>query len=489
MGVKRPAAAAVAAVLSAIVLTGGAPARAAAFAPDCSSSPSPSAVAGVPRLDAGRGAIELRIGSDARVLTRSALGLGTRVPGDRFGAAVAGPFDADGDNCGDFVVAAPGAEGTGVVYMLRGSPGGIEGAYPVRLPAARPGDRFGHSLSVGYSPRPLVVVGAPGRDVGRTPDAGAIAWFRPSANGPGPVRALSQASPGVAGAPEADDRFGEVLGPSFDQRETALDVIVGVPREDVGRVPDAGIVEQVSLIGDGRGPVSRIYRQRAGGPLGVPEPGDRFGAALAIGDDLFSNTLAVGVPGEDVGTARDAGAVNLLTDEWTFPDDVHYQPRRAVTQRSARVPGTVEAGDRFGASLATTNYCVFERDDDSGSLSADFAIGAPGEDLGPHTNAGTVTLYDTGLEGDGRRVTACRSHLIRQDGLAVGRAETGDQLGADVGTRLFSSELVVAVPGEDVGTVADAGLVGVVDLGRIEQRPAEQFSGGPRAGLRYAILP
>ncbi len=68
-----------------------------------------------------------------------------------------------------------------------------------------------------------------------------------------------------------------------------------------------------------------------------------------------------------------------------------------------------------------------------------------------------MTLYDTGLSGDGRPVgQVCPSHLIRQDGLAVGHAEAGDRLGADLN---MGDGLLVAVPGEDVGAVVDAGLV------------------------------
>ncbi len=288
-----------------------------------------------------------------------------------------GPLDVDGDDCLDFLVGAPGVGGAGVVYVFSGSPAGVGNAYAVRLPHPRPGDQFGYSLTVGYSAGPVVVAGAPGRDVGGAADAGVIAWFRPGATGPGEVTVLSQATAKVAGAPELGDRFGEVLSTPFPQREKALDVVVGVPREDVGAITDAGIVEQVTLVGDGGGPSSSVYRQRNGGPLGVPERGDRFGSAIAIGDDLDANTLAVGAPGEDVGTASNAGAVDLLTDEWGDPDDVHYVHRQAVTQHSERVPGRVEAGDGFGTSLEATFYCPADMDG-SGSSSADFAVGAPG---------------------------------------------------------------------------------------------------------------
>jgi hypothetical protein len=436
-------------------------------------------------LDGGRGAIEVRIGSDRTVYTLSSLGLGVAMPGDNFGKTVE-MVDLGGDYCADFVVGAPGVAGTGVVYVLRGSPEGIKSAYAVRLPDARRGDEFGYSLSGGYLQGPIVVAGAPGRDLGAAANAGVIGWFRPSATGPGPVAVTSQATAGVAGSPETGDQFAEVLGPTFNELDTAVRLLVGAPHEDVGPAVDAGIVEQVTLIPNGRGPSSKIYRQQKGGLIGVPESGDRFGSAIAVNDDIDSNTLAIGVPGEDVGRTRNAGAVDLFTDEWGFPDDIDYRPRRAVTQRSPGIPGSVEAGDTFGASLQATSYCEAD-EDGSGSASADFAIGAPGEDLGDVLDAGTVTLYDTGLLGDGRPVTACLSHLIRQDGLAAGHAEPRDGLGADLGYRL-GNELLIAAPGEDVGAVVDAGLIDVVDLGRLERRPAEQFSGGPRAHLHYANL-
>jgi hypothetical protein len=72
----------------------------------------------------------------------------------------------------------------------------------------------------------------------------------------------------------------------------------------------------------GRHPV-RLGRRhhRRGGRLLIqanPEPGDGFGWALAAVD---STDLAVGVPGEDVGGAIGAGAVSLVADAGTTPDE------------------------------------------------------------------------------------------------------------------------------------------------------------------------
>ena len=42
---------------------------------------------------------------------------------------------------------------------------------------------------------------------------------------------------------------------------------------------------------------------------GTPETGDQFGAAVAYRDD---RTLAIGIPGEDLGSVVDAGSVQIV---------------------------------------------------------------------------------------------------------------------------------------------------------------------------------
>ena len=109
--------------------------------------------------------------------------------------------------------------------------------------------------------------------------------------------------------------------------------------------------------------------------------------------------LAVGVPGEDIGSKADAGSVNIVQD--LYADE----RRLAVDQNSAGVPGAAEAGDQFGRSLDSVNV-------DSNSSSW-LAIGVPGEDIGSRSNAGSVQLFrsnendpqaaDRPVPGHGRR--------------------------------------------------------------------------------------
>jgi hypothetical protein len=94
--------------------------------------------------------------------------------------------------------------------------------------------------------------------------------------------------------------------PDFDH-DGFGDLAVGVPGEDVGGDGDAGAV--VVLFGSAGG--------LGGGRLltqANPEPGDRFGSALAEGsiDPVGGYAdLAVGAPGETVGGRAGAGAVSL----------------------------------------------------------------------------------------------------------------------------------------------------------------------------------
>jgi hypothetical protein len=167
---------------------------------------------------------------------------------------------------------------------------------------------------------------------------------------------------------------------------------------------------------------------------GEPEPGDRFGASLSLGafdavDGGNSHDLAVGTPGEDVGTVTDAGAINVLNGGASGL--VGHD--RLLVQGSPGVAGHAEAGDGFGSSLANPfGGNPFDADDFdvNGDDVGDLAIGAPGEDLGAVVNAGAFNvLYGavgTGLPGTG-------GQLLTQDSPGVAdQAETGDAFGGDL---------------------------------------------------------
>ena len=284
--------------------------------------------------------------------------------------------------------------------------------------------------------------------------AGAVHILPGSATGVGTVGSQfwSQDSAGVADTAEEGDDFGGALAAGDFNADGFGDLAIGAPGEDFG----AGAVHV--LFGGAGGLTatdSEFWTQASAGVGDDPEAGDRFGAALAAGNVNTSSSaseLAIGVPGEDIGTRRDAGLVQVLRGTTA---GLAGSGSQTLSQNAAGIADTAEGGDRFGSSLAVGNL--------GGSVVVDLAIGVPEEDVGATVDAGMVHV----LPGSPSGLTATGSTLWSQNSPGVGdTAETGDGFGASlaIGNVVFSNigDLVVGVPGEDLGLVENAGVVQVL---------------------------
>ena len=203
------------------------------------------------------------------------------------------------------------------------------------------------------------VIGVPGEDIGAASDAGIVHELDGGLDA-----ALSR--PSTRTAPECPmrTRMATVSGPpvGFNGGSCAgayyfPGLMIGAPGEDLAGRADAGAVTMFEP--ENPSDVGTLIRQGAGGVPDALEAGDRFGASIS--NARGSVEVAIGVPGENVGAIADAGLVTLAhigcdPDSTEFERDVVVLGARAMTQNTTGVHDTAEAGDQFGARLATGRY-------------------------------------------------------------------------------------------------------------------------------------
>jgi len=217
------------------------------------------------------------------------------------------------------------------------------------------------------------------------------------------------------------------------------DLIVGAPGMPDNRqaLPVPGAVH--ILFGTEFG-ISQIRAQRLATPA---RAGDEFGSALSLstrvnradGTTSPVRDLWIGAPGHDVDGKADSGAVfRYSVDAAGVAEYIE-----TVDQDSPLVPGVAEAGDRFGEVLAAYSA--------NGTV-----VGVPHEDVGEARDAGTVQRLRTDPDTD----AVVAGEDFNQDAPGVpGTAEKGDLFG----TAVTGRGTIVGVPGEDVGSRQDAGML------------------------------
>jgi hypothetical protein len=199
-----------------------------------------------------------------------------------------------------------------------------------------------------------LAVGVPGEDVRGRSDAGAVQVLYGSASGVTVRDQLwHQGRKGVKGALERGDHFASTVACGYFDADRYADLAIGIPSEDIGRKRDAGAVQV--LYGGPRGLTARdqLWHQGKSGVPGANESGDLFGGVLAAGDldgDGFDD-LAIGVPGEDVGSVGpEAGAVVVLRGSGS---GLTSAGAVKIRQGLNGLPSQPSGRERFGDDLAT----------------------------------------------------------------------------------------------------------------------------------------
>lgn len=359
-------------------------------------------------------------------------------------------FNADGRT--DVVVGSPGhPDYPGSVDVRLTYQDGLE-RHLVAEPNGQAGDRFGAAVAevADYQAEDedtrcsLLVVGAPNRDVNGLRDAGAIFLFQydRSTEQLTFVHEYHQGADGVPGAPQAGAHFGAVLAAPYhhdDIGPVVTPLYVGIPGANVAGQVGAGAFARLTFSDAATPRVEDgiLATQDTPGVPGTAEAGDEFGSALACGN----NSVFVGIPGEDIGSASNAGSILYWQDD-------RNQADTGVNQDTRGVPGHVEAGDRFGQSL----YAAHETGD---GLGYDLLVGAPHENVGDVVDAGAVWVLP--VNESAFHLDGSRSYSQATSGVA-GTPERYDYFGESLGTS-GPHTYVAGAPGEDVGGVADAGMV------------------------------
>jgi FG-GAP repeat len=172
------------------------------------------------------------------------------------------------------------------------------------------------------------------------------------------------------------------------------DLVVGAPDLSVRTAGAAGGVVILPASARGLSLAERVVTQSSRGVPGASERGDRFGSSVTSADfdrDGYAD-LAVGQPGERIGTLDKAGAVTV----------VYGSSRGLDTTRSSGItaPSGPQESEYFGEAVVAGDF--------NADGYPDLAVGAPWYDPGPFSESyGTVTVLPggpTGVTTTGARV-------------------------------------------------------------------------------------
>ena len=264
----------------------------------------------------------------------------------------------------------------------------------------------------------------PGESVGTIAGAGAAnviygTGARLSATG---NQLWTQDSPEVRDSPEAGDGFAATLTAGDFNGDQRDDLAVGVPREDVGTVIDAGVLNTIYGAGAGLASAgSQLFSQDSSGIADTSEDRDLFAGSLTSADfnGDGSADLAASARSEDVRMVANSGQVTAI---YGSAQGLTATGSQLWSQYSSGIADDPEADDGFGTALNSADLNSDGRDD----LSAGVSL----EDVGTVTDAGVVNTIYGGLSG----LASTGGQLWSQNSPGIAdSAEAGDTLGAAIG--------------------------------------------------------
>lgn len=393
----------------------------------------------------------------------------------KIGAPGVSDFNCDGVE--DVAVADPAASvgGTSGAGLIRIVYGGGKGTAEISqaldwVPGApETNDWFGETIdTVDYDQDGCtdLVVGTPSEDLDSTADAGVVDILHGAVGGLGTgtvkrthfQQGSGNGSMANSGA-EAGDRTGQTVAAGVSAAGEPF-VVMGAPGEAIGSVAKAGMIFYAY------GSTNIAVSQDSTGVPGAVEANDAFGTALAAD----ANHIAVGAPGDAIGSDANAGNVQVFSH--TLNSEGRPAAMFGLDQDLDTVSGGAEAGDDFGRSLAIVTHRP------SGAATANesiLAVGSPGEDLTvdgvAKADVGSVLTFRITAAGTYSQLYGVSSGTATDD--VSGTSEAGDRFGTTVtavntAPRAVSTtatmKLAVGVPNEAIGSAANAGAIQTFSL-------------------------
>lgn len=347
---------------------------------------------------------------------------GASESGDGFGTSVASG-DFNGDGFDDLAIGAPGealgvVDAAGAVSLLYGSADGVVPATTTVFTQntsgiegiAEAGDLFGSSLTAGDFNRDGkddLAIGASGEGIGDLDNAGSVHIVFGTSTGLTSTgdQTFNQNTSGVPGIAEAGDSFANSIAAGDINQDGFVDLVVGASGEDLGSENAAGTA--LVLFGSSkklRSLGAQAWDQNITGVIGLGEAGDGWASDVTTADvDLDGyDDLVVGIPGEDINTIADGGAIAVVLGG---PTGLTGDADENWHQGSSGIAGSLEGGDRFGSSV-----WLIDLDGDGRS---DLLAGAEGETVGDTVGAGGLHV----LRGGGVGLTDNGNTVWNQSGL------------------------------------------------------------------------
>jgi hypothetical protein len=418
---------------------------------------------GVPGENDGSGKVVVYRGTSNRLvpwktLTQASAGWAVE-PGDHFGWSLAAG-DVDGDGIADLLVGAPhedvkvngvDVEDAGGAILFKGSATGF--TVLRKLTQTTLGysedldDNFGYAVAIASiaGGSPDLVIGAPGDHhpgvFGAGTLTGGAVYVYPINTDPEAIDEGTTTRLFYAGSANGD-RFGQAIATGLLDDGANVDLVIGAPYAGTDHRGAAFVYagrDPVGLPQDWSTNALAAYKQRITPPYASS---DDFGAAIAIGNvrGSLANDLVIGAPA----SSSSQGRVYVYTSSSTTLGSSSMTLAQSIAQN-----GSLDAGDRFGASLAVGSL-------DGSTNQQEIVVGAPGENGGE----GAVSIF-TGQHSD-----ATGFKLLQQSNIVYGQNEAHDWFGEavvvgnvngigekDVSSDQWSAgggaaDLVVGVPGE-----------------------------------------